>query len=84
MAVRESDEVIIKIQIFPKSKIIGKTLKDLKLETETGIYILAIKRNNKWIYSVNGKITLKENDVLIARGSKISEEALIELCRSPQ
>ena len=84
MAVRESDEVIIKIQISPKSKIIGKTLKDLKLETETGIYILAIKRDNKWIYSVNGKIVLKENDVLIARGSKISEEALIELCSSPQ
>lgn len=83
MAVRESDEVIMKIQISSMSKIVGKTLKSLKLEAETGIYILAIKRENKWLYSVNGKIIFEENDILIARGSKVSEEALIELCSYP-
>ncbi len=83
MAVRESDEVIMKTQISQNSRMIGKTLKDLKLETETGIYVLAIKRANKWLYSVNGRIVLKENDVLIARGSKVSEEALVDLCSYP-
>lgn len=83
MAVRESDEIIMKIQISPRSKIVNKTLKDLKLETETGIYILAIKRENKWLYSVNGKIVLKEYDILIARGSKVGEEVLIEYCSYP-
>lgn len=83
MAVRESDEVIIKIEVADCSPIIGQTLKELRLETETGIHILAIKRENRWIYSVNGRILIQENDVLIARGSHSGEEALIEMCSCP-
>jgi len=83
MAVRESDEVIIKIEVADCSPIIGKTLKELRLETETGIHILAIKRENRWIYSVSGKIRIHENDVLIARGSRSGEEAIIEMCSCP-
>ncbi|WP_316557963.1 potassium channel family protein [Methanimicrococcus hongohii] len=83
LAVRESDEVIIKVEVADCSPIIGKTLKELRLETETGIHVLAIKRENRWIYSVNGRITIQENDVLIARGSRSGEEALIEMCSCP-
>jgi uncharacterized protein with PhoU and TrkA domain len=83
MAVRESDEVIIKVEVADCSPIIGKTLKELRLETETGIHVLAIKRENRWIYSVSGKITIRENDVLIARGSHSGEEALLEMCSCP-
>lgn len=83
MAVRESDEVIIKVEVADCSPIIGQTLKELRLETETGIHILAIKRENRWIYSVSGRITIQENDVLIARGSHSGEEALIEMCSCP-
>ncbi|MCL2863179.1 MAG: potassium channel protein [Methanimicrococcus sp.] len=83
LAVRESDEVIIKIEVADCSPIIGQTLKELRLETETGIHILAIKRETRWIYSVSGKIRIQENDVLIARGSHSGEVALIEMCSCP-
>jgi uncharacterized protein with PhoU and TrkA domain len=83
LAVRESDEIIIKIEVAGCSPIVGKTLQELRLETETGIHVLAIKRENRWIYSVDGKIMIQENDVLIARGSRLGEEALIEMCSCP-
>ncbi|WNY27181.1 hypothetical protein MsAm2_09720 [Methanolapillus ohkumae] len=83
MAVRESDEIIIKIEVASCSPILGKSLKELRLETETGIHILAVKRDNRWIYSVSGRITIHENDILIARGSRVGEEALIEMCTCP-
>jgi len=83
MAVRESDEIIIKIEVSDCSPIMGKTLKELRLETETGIHILAIKRENRWLYSISGRITIQENDVLIARGSHSGEEALIDMCSCP-
>lgn len=83
MAVRESDEIIIKIEVSPCSPIIGKSFKELRLETETGIYVLAIKRDNRWIYNVTGSIKVLENDILIGRGSRVGEEALIELCSCP-
>jgi uncharacterized protein with PhoU and TrkA domain len=83
LAVRESDEVIIKVEVADCSPIIGKTLRELRLETETGIHILAIKREKRWIYFVSGKITIQENDVLIARGSRSGEEALIAMCSCP-
>ena len=83
LAVRESDEVIIKIEVAPCSPMVGKTFKELRLETETGIYVLAIKRDNRWLYSVNGKSVIRDNDILIARGSRVGEEALKEMCTCP-
>ena len=83
LAVRESDEVIIKIEVAPCSPMVGKTFRELRLETETGIYVLAIKRDNRWLYAVNGKSVIKDNDILIARGSRVGEEALIEMCSCP-
>lgn len=83
MAVRESDEIIIKIEVADCSPIVGKTFKELRLETETGIYVLAIRRGKRWIYNVTGSSQILEGDVLIARGSRVGEEALIDLCSCP-
>lgn len=83
IAVRESDEVIAKIQVDGCSPIIGKSLRELKLGTETGVHIMAIKRDERWVYSPSAKTIVKEGDTLIGRGSQTSEEALLEMCACP-
>ncbi|UGV41420.1 potassium channel protein [Methanococcoides orientis] len=83
IAVRESDEVMIKMQVDGCSPIIGKSLRELKLETETGIHIMAIKRHERWVYSPVPRTMVKEGDILIGRGSQTSEEALLEMCACP-
>ncbi|ADI74429.1 TrkA-C domain protein [Methanohalobium evestigatum Z-7303] len=83
LAVRGSDEVITKLEVEDCSPIVGKTFKDLKLETETGVHIMAMKRNNRWVYSPSDRTTVQSGDVLIARGTHTGEDALIDVCKCP-
>ncbi len=83
IAVRESDEVITRLVVQDCSPIIEKTFGQLKLETETGVHVMAIKRDDKWVYRPNKRTVIKAGDVLIARGSRTGEEALFEMCACP-
>ncbi len=83
MAVRGSDEVITKLEVADCSPIIGKTFKELKLGTETGIHIMAVKRADRWVYSPSARTRVQEGDLLIGRGSQTGEEALMEMCACP-
>jgi uncharacterized protein with PhoU and TrkA domain len=83
MAVRESDEVITKLVVQDCSPIVEKTFGQLKMETETGVHVMAIKREDKWVYRPNKRTVVKAGDILIARGSRTGEEALFEMCACP-
>ncbi|NKQ39242.1 MAG: potassium channel protein [Methanosarcinales archaeon] len=80
LVVRDSEEIIVKTEIGNKSEMIGKTLGNLKLETETGIHVMAIKREEKWIYKPHAATTIQEKDILISRGTRTGEEVLIKMC----
>ena len=62
------EEAVINVRIKPASVLKDKTLKELKLETETGMGVLAIKRGSKWIYSPDENERLKEDDLIISSG----------------
>ncbi|WP_340818408.1 TrkA C-terminal domain-containing protein [Methanolobus sp. WCC4] len=83
IAVRESDEVITKLIVQDCSPIIEKTFGQLKLETETGVHVMAIKRDERWVYRPNKRTVVKAGDILVARGSHTGEEALFEMCACP-
>ena len=79
MAVRESDEVMTKINVADCSPIVNMTLGELKLETETGMHVMAIKRGSRWIYRPGSRTKIKSDDILIARGSHDGETQLFEM-----
>ena len=79
MAVRESDEVMTKINVADCSPIVNMTLGELKLETETGMHVMAIKRGSRWIYRPGSRTKIKGDDILIARGSHDCETQLFEM-----
>ncbi|HPJ29959.1 MAG TPA: TrkA C-terminal domain-containing protein [Methanothrix sp.] len=79
MAMRESDEVITRVEIAPGAEMDGKTLDDLDLETETGMYVLAVKRGGRWTYNPKPRVTLGAGDLIFARGSKSGEELLLKM-----
>jgi len=79
MAVRESDEVMTKINVDGCSPIVNMTLGELKLETETGMHVMAIKRGSRWIYRPGSRTKIKSDDILIARGSHDGETQLFEM-----
>jgi uncharacterized protein with PhoU and TrkA domain len=78
-SIRESDEVILKLDVR-NEEIFGKTLKELSIETRTGMFILAIRRKDgRWVYNPGGNTEIKKGDLLIMRGPKEGEEKIKEI-----
>src|SRR2546421_834576 len=61
------------------SSLEGKTLREAKLELETGTYLLAIRRAGRYIYRPRGLVRLEAGDELIAIGPDDGRDRLAEL-----
>jgi uncharacterized protein with PhoU and TrkA domain len=67
-AIGESDEIVMKLTVSPGSPADGKTLEDLQLETETGMFALAVNRGGRWTYRPRDTYVLKGEDSLLFAG----------------
>jgi uncharacterized protein with PhoU and TrkA domain len=77
-ALAEADEVVADAIIARGSPGEGRTLRELSLETETGMYVLAIQRQGRWIYRPRGTRLLETGDRLLVTGP---EEGVVMLRR---
>ena len=78
-AVGESDEIVLKLTVVPGSPADGRTLKALRLETETGMHALAVNRGGRWTYRPRDTYTLQGGDSLLVTGAPEGLEPLAEL-----
>ena len=83
MALEETEETSAETVVQPGSPAGGRSLKDLRLETETGMFVLAVQRGARWIYRPRSAFTLKEGDRLISVGPEEGEEELWALTGAP-
>ena len=60
----------------------GRSLRDLRVETETGMFVLAVQRGARWIYRPRAGFVLRAGDRLIAVGPEEGEAELARLCRA--
>jgi uncharacterized protein with PhoU and TrkA domain len=79
VAIGESDEVVLKLTVSPSSPADGKTLDSLKIETETGMYALAVNRGGRWTYRPRDTYRLEGGDSLLVTGAPEGLEPLAEL-----
>jgi len=79
MSIRESDVVFTRVQVEPKSILCGKTLGELKLGSETGMYIRAMRHGDRWLYGPDKNTRIDSGDVLFARGPEDGEKHLIDI-----
>jgi uncharacterized protein with PhoU and TrkA domain len=79
LALGDSDEVIARVPVGAGSQLEGKTLREAKLELETGTYLLAIRRAGRYIYRPRGPVRLEAGDELIAIGPDDGRDRLAEL-----
>jgi uncharacterized protein with PhoU and TrkA domain len=79
LALGDSDEVIGRVPVAPGSELDGRTLREAKLELETGSYLLAIRRTGRYIYRPRGNVRLEAGDELIAIGPDDGRDRLAEL-----
>jgi uncharacterized protein with PhoU and TrkA domain len=64
-----ADEKIFRVRISSNSEACEKKIGDLKIESETGVRIIAIRRDDFWIYNPQSDVILQSKDWLIVRGS---------------
>jgi uncharacterized protein with PhoU and TrkA domain len=84
MALEETEETSAETLVEAGSAADGRTLKDLGVETETGMFVLAVQRGPRWIYRPRGRFQLQAGDRLIAVGPEDGAEELDRLCRGAQ
>jgi uncharacterized protein with PhoU and TrkA domain len=80
LALGDTDEVIARVPVRAGSQLDGSTLHEAKIELETGLYVLAIRRGGRYIYRPRGRVRLEADDALIAIGPDEGHERLADLC----
>lgn len=78
-AVEESDEIVVKLTVAPGSRADGETLRALHLETETGMFPLAVNRGGRWTYRPRDTFRLRGGDTVLFTGVPEGLEPLAEL-----
>ena len=73
LAIEEAEETVTSAQVSESSTLNGKTLREVRIADETGMWILVIKRGKKWIRPRPSTV-IKAGDVLIASGYAEGEE----------
>ena len=80
LSLMESDVIITKLKVMPGSQLGGQTIGHAQLASKTGMWIIAIKRGNRWVYGPDENAPIEEGDELFARGPIEGMEHLQELC----
>jgi uncharacterized protein with PhoU and TrkA domain len=78
LAIEEAEETVTYVQVTGNSPLANKTLREARIPKETGMWVLAIRRQNKWIRP-KPHTEMKPEDVLIASGYAEGEEELKKL-----
>ena len=83
MALEETEETSAETLVQPGSPAESRSLSELRVENETGMFVLAVQRGQRWIYRPRGTFRLAEGDRLISVGPEEGEEELWALTGAP-
>src|ERR671911_80032 len=78
-----AEEVSHRVRVRDGSHLARRPLADLELPVQTGMRIVAIRRDREWITDVEGEEILMPSDVLFLRGSPAGIVRLRELAAAP-
>jgi uncharacterized protein with PhoU and TrkA domain len=67
---KKADEQLFRIKVAKESKACNQKIGDLKVESETGMRLIAIRREDCWIYNPQSDTDIKADDWLITRGTE--------------
>ncbi len=72
----EAEEIVTRVIVSQGSELVDHTLGDLKVQSTTGMQVIAIRRGRGWIYDPDRTTRVESDDILIARGPEAGEEIL--------
>ena len=66
---KQADEQLFRRKVSSSSNACNKTISELRVESETGMRIIAIRRGECWIYNPQSDTKIMADDWLITRGT---------------
>ena len=83
MVIQDAEETVERVVVGEGSPIVGKTLNAAKIPEETGMWVLIVRREDRWIRPKPSTI-LNAGDVIIAAGYAEGEDDLKKLLDSEE
>lgn len=83
-ALPDAVEALVPVGVSPDSPLAGTTLGESNIETETGVRIIAIRREGTWLLNPANNTRLEAGDVALLRGAEDGLATVHErLCGQP-
>lgn len=79
-----AEEVVTRVIVSQGSDLVGHTLGDLKVQSTTGMQVIAIRRGEGWIYDPDKNTRVESGDILISRGPEAGVSILTQLAGAPE
>src|ERR687887_195771 len=80
---RHADEVVGRVRVREGASCVGRSLKDLLLPSETGMWLLAVRRGSEWEFDPQAETVLNEGDVLLFQGPEEGVNLIREVAGAP-
>jgi uncharacterized protein with PhoU and TrkA domain len=81
---RHAEEVVARVRLRDENQLEGKTLEEIGLPVETGMWIIAIRRDVDWIFDPPADEVLAGGDVLFLQGPEEGVDLVRELAGAPR
>ena len=79
LSIQDSDVIFTRVVVTQDSILIGKTLGQLKLASETGMVVIAMRHSDRWLYGPTKNTKIDPEDVLFAKGPEDGANHLADL-----
>src|SRR5439155_8960993 len=80
---RHADEIAGRVRVRDGAPVVGRSLRELLLPSETGMWILAIRRGDDWQFGPDADTVLSQGDVLLYQGPEEGVTLIRELAGAP-
>ncbi len=81
LSILESDVIISKVVVRKNSNVANCTLGSMRIASETGMWVIAIRRGSEWLFGPDENTKILSEDILIVRGPRSGEKSLCRLAR---
>ncbi|MBD3228424.1 MAG: hypothetical protein GF329_09570, partial [Candidatus Lokiarchaeota archaeon] len=75
----DADETIVRVQVEENSSLIEEKVGSKLIQVETGMRIIALRRDDDWVYSPNKNLKIETGDILISIGPLNGKKKLEEM-----
>ena len=80
---RHADEIVGRVRVREGAPCVGRSLRDLLLPSETGMWLLAVRRGSEWEFDPQADTVLNVGDVLLFQGPEEGVNLIREVAGAP-